>query len=156
MVFVWISHKVAEATGELTKWICEVQPLTLPTISSSTASGPAETPRARGREEATLRNPSNEEAIPLVERTVAVDDNNGHEGTEKQSALTAEATQADSVPPDYPTVPGSSVDHLSAQDNLSVSFTRLPQPLSLPIRTCIILVGLWVLNLAWLFTAAYL
>ncbi|TFK57032.1 Cas1p-domain-containing protein [Heliocybe sulcata] len=44
IVFVYVSHLVAEATGEITAWICGNEPKSLPTTSSTTAESSATRP----------------------------------------------------------------------------------------------------------------
>lgn len=62
IMFVYVSHRVAQATGEITAWICNVEKKSLPTVniptSATTRDGPASS---------TSRS-ANPEAIPLVSR----------------------------------------------------------------------------------------
>ena len=55
VMFIWLSHKVANATGDLTNWFCGTPKKTLPTPVNARAQGP------------TLNSSSRPEEIPLTQ-----------------------------------------------------------------------------------------
>lgn len=156
IIFLWVSYKVAEATGELSNYICGVKPLELPTASRPANTDVSDTLRAHERDQQQMQHPSNEESIPLVERIEGASTDLMHQNDEKGSAT---QLQTDIIQPEANLSEQSRAfdtrqDHSNEVDP-SFSFLRshlLGQPWSIPTRIVCILIGLWVVNLAWLFT----
>lgn len=124
IMFIWLSHKVAEATGVLTAWICGTLKKTLPTTN------PAPT-----------GNPSQPESIPLASDV-------GSQGLSSGTRQGADGSTSGGE------TPGRWLDRLadgtSSNQNKSSLGNAMQQYLrGLPGKLAGCLLMLWVLNLAW-------
>jgi N-acetylneuraminate 9-O-acetyltransferase len=143
IVFVWISHKVAEATGELTRWICGINPPNLPVMATSMDTGPSEISPG----EDTQAQDSIAEFIPLSEHMEGTSSDAIDEGAEKLAMVSAEAQEEGVVEQS-----GSNFRTAERVDDTSASSSirsLLERPLSLPIRIGCLLFALWAVNMAW-------
>jgi len=124
MMFVWLSHKVAGATGELTSWICGGKRKVLPT---SAPPVPVQAPQA------------NVETIPLVAQ-------NGEQEAEKSGDTRTEGNALN----------GSRwVDRLADGSSNTPGFRIVTggsgwgDQISLPVKTAVAMIVLWVINVSW-------
>jgi hypothetical protein len=164
-MLVWISHRVAWATGELTNLICGIQAKhELPTTSSVTIADLSTRELAQTLDES--EQASHEESIPLVqtaprpalnslERVGQVALSEG----EKMDDETA-SSQADMLglqdpgASHHPRVPeldggGADVQVTRSSSLLSQLGRWFEPPLKLPVRMAGILAILWLLNVVW-------
>ncbi|KAG9104611.1 hypothetical protein FRC06_000757 [Ceratobasidium sp. 370] len=125
IMFIWLSHKVAEATGVLTAWICGTLKKTLPTTNPAVAN-----------------NISQPESIPLTSDV----SNQGSNSNTRQGADGAVGSEG---------TPGRWLDRLadgssSGQQNKTSLGSAVQQYLrGLPGKLAGCLLLLWVLNLSW-------
>jgi len=159
IVFLWISHKVAEATGELTKFVCGIKPVDLPTVAAPldvTQSAPHATAR---REETPRVDFVGEESIPLVEHTeLVLDDATAEKLAPSPITRTSIQVQQEHVPPEQSGSLDSAQTPSIEEGNAGIILARSPfdQPLSLPIRVGVLIVIMWLVNLAWPSTALHI
>ncbi|KDQ20538.1 hypothetical protein BOTBODRAFT_26553 [Botryobasidium botryosum FD-172 SS1] len=154
VIFVYLSHRVAEATGTMTTWVCGVQKKSLPTANpappSSSSSAPQ--PSASSHGGSRVGGGNREEEVPL---TLLVDGQPSKEG----SHLTADHQRE----PDTPIRPhGRWLDRLSQTPNPPSASNRLfsnplgwmsdsggKQGIPLGLKTAVVFGVLWGLNMAW-------
>jgi hypothetical protein len=122
IMFVWLSHKVAGATAELTSWICGGKRQTLPTSAPAVPAPP-----------------TTEEAIPLVEQ-------NGEEEPEKREARGTEGTLPNGNRWIDRLANGSSN---SPGFRIVTGVSSWREELPLPAKIGFGMLVLWVINMAW-------
>ena len=122
VMFVWLSNKVAGATGELTNWICGGPKRALPT-----SAPPVQAP------------PAAEEAIPLVSK-------NGQEEVEKGESMEAESNAPSGSRWIDRLADGSSNN---AGLRMVTDGARWGEGVSLPVKIGLGVIVLWVVNMFW-------
>jgi len=160
IVFIWVSHKVAEATAEMTTWICGTSPTKRPLIAPSMEEEVSSTiPISEGSRVYDL---AAEESIPLVERTERTPNgDSGEDNVERapNHKVWTEARRGGAVVPGQVSPQAGSVEPPVTNGGLlPLSFITLhyERSLALPMRIGGVLGLLWLLNLAWPLKAPFL
>lgn len=122
VMFVWLSNKVAGATGELTNWICGGPKKALPTSAPPVRAPPAA-----------------EEAIPLVSK-------NGQEEAEKGESMEAESNAPSGSRWIDRLADGSSNN---AGFRMVTGGANWGEGVSLPVKIGLGMIVLWVVNMFW-------
>lgn len=157
-VFIWISHHVALATGELTKFVCDTpQNQGIPT-AISTPLAPVETSRIDSIH-AAPGDVRDEESIPLAYTASNMEANqtvlySGQISTKETDGAVLSAPPARNVTDSSP-----SIVSVESVEDYSTSRHRNPPPFpitnwggatfALPVRMGVIVFGVWMLNLIW-------
>jgi hypothetical protein len=166
VMLVWISHRVAWATGESTDLICGIQAKhELPTASSFTIANLSTREQALTFDESGQA--SNEESIPLVQpvsrpaantlergEQVALSEGDKMDGEAASSQADMNGLQDSSGTSYHPRVPeldeeGTDAPITRSTPLLSPLGKWFEPPLKLPVRMAGILVTLWLLNVLW-------
>lgn len=124
IMFVWLSHKVAGATGELTSWICGGKRKTLPA-----SAPPVQAP------------PTTEEAIPLVAQK-GEEEAQKREGAGTGGSIPGGSRWIDRLAAGSSNSPGFKMVMGNSGEGEG-------EGLSLPVKIGLSVIVLWVINVAW-------
>jgi hypothetical protein len=136
VMFVYVSHRVALASGEITTWICGGAKKTLPTINPNAGAGD-QAPFSSTSRRVGNASEINQEFIPLIAQNEQKDAN-GHEHP-----------PADTLDAPRRWVDRLADDAASSSHGFSSWFNQIESKLGLKTKLAVGLGAMWLVNVLW-------